>query len=237
MSTWSRSPAEKRRERFWRTAPPDPARVAKRSGRSYFRAGHGRVLTPHDMMPCGEHQGKHMRAVPADYLLWVNAQPWAPRWLPWQPVADYLTRYHPGDEAQLVTIDTPLPSPPENVVLYTDMLQKWLTDIPCFKDGSSHLHCLPGFEDCLHAFAVGALGLKRAWYQRGVPPHYDLSAKRHAWALHHPCLRLIEDPQLIEHRRLWREHFASRPQFDTSDLPDRTPRPKPFDRLNGNRPS
>lgn len=51
----------------------------------------------------------------------------------------------------------------------------------CFKNGSSHLTTDGPLEE-LHAFAQ-RIGLRRAWFQDGRVPHYDLSPVRREAAL------------------------------------------------------
>lgn len=215
MSTWSLSDKEKNRERFWRTPPKDPTRLAKNAGvphyarRSITRSG-TRVLMSSDFMPIGEHASKHLHAVPQDYLLWVNAQPWSKNWHQWQPVADYISRFIiDGSDSDHVAA---LP-PAEQPLFFVDALRKWPTAIRCFQAGSSHLHCLPGHEDRLHAFAVGALGLDRQWYQNGKLPHYDLTVGKHQQALSHPCVQEIPDRQLIAHKEQWIQFFQTKPKL------------------------
>ena len=200
-----------RRHRFWNTAPADPTAASRKGKGSYFRPGHNRVLMPDSFIPCGEHAGKTLRAVPLDYLLWVNAQPWAAQWDSWQPVADYISRFITLDhETQNILPHLPTPA------FYVDRLRAWPTKIRCFKDGSSHLHCLPGNEDLLHAFAVGGLNLSRDWYQPGALPHYDLTKSRHEHARRLGAV-LIEAPQLIDHKNTWLEFFRTKPK--RTDLP------------------
>lgn len=228
MSSWSPTPEQRRKEAFWRTPPKDPTRAPRRAGVPYharrsIAADGTRILMPDDFMPVGEHAGKHLRAVPADYLLWVNSQPWATRWTHWQPVADYLSRFPlpqspspDSDPQSQPSIDgsdphfAPLCGQP---IFYVDALRQHPTQIRCFKAGSAHLHCLPGFEDFLHAFVVGALHLSRDYYQPGRLPHYDLTVGKHQQALQHPCVQLISDRQLIAHKDQWLQFFQSRPKL------------------------
>jgi len=214
MSVWSQTSAEARRERFWRTAPKNPAREAAKRGHTYFRRGI-RMLDPHASMPCGEHQGKLMRAVPLDYLLWVDAQPWSQHWDPWPAVHDYLNRYVRSDaDTQDALPDLPTPTfylGPPPPVSPSPRLQVCST-----------LHCLPGHEDLLHALAVGALNLSRDWYQPGRLPHYDLAPKRHDHALRLGAV-LIEDTQLMQHQNTWLEFYRSKPQFADLPTPPRLP--------------
>lgn len=67
------------------------------------------------------------------------------------------------------------------MAVYVDELRRWPTAIACFKAGSCHLTAdtLPE----LHAFAL-RLGLRRAWFQGGRVPHYDLTASRRTLAAH-----------------------------------------------------
>lgn len=216
MSTWSPSDEQRRKERFWRTPVPDPTRLAKRAGvphyarRSVTRAG-ARVLMPDDFIPVGEHASKHLRAVPLDYLLWVNAQPWARHWPHWQPVADYISRF------LLDASDSDHPASciehPCGPLFFVDRIRKHPTPLRCFQPGSSHLHCLPGHEDRLHAFALGALGLDRQWYQNGALPHYDLTVVKHQQALSHPAVQEIPDRQLIDHKEQWLQFFRTKPKL------------------------
>lgn len=204
MSIWTRTNEEHRRARFWRTAPQDPTRPFKDSGTPYFRAGKNRVLMPHDFMPVGTHAGKHLRAVPMDYLLWVDAQPWSRFWTAWEPVHDYLTRHvpDPADAADGYGV-------PTTPILFVDRLRKWPTKIKVFEAGSAHLHTLPGHEDLLHAFAVGALGLSVRYYQRGQLPHYDLTRNKHGQAMKHGAIQ-ITDQQMIENKNTWLQFYQTK---------------------------
>lgn len=218
MSTWSLSHEQKRKEAFWRSKPKDPTRAFAKAGLPYHArrsvtATGTRILMPDDFMPVGEHTGKHLRAVPLDYLLWVNAQPWSKRWLHWQPVADYISRFiTDASDAQETTVNHRQP-PQTTAIFFIDRLRPWPTQIKCFKAGSAHLHCLPGWEDYLHAFVVGALGLSRDYYQPGKLPHYDVTVGKHQQALQHPCVQLIPDEQLIAHKEQWLQFFRTRPKL------------------------
>ena len=204
MSThWSPSNAAAAKEKFWRTAPVDPTRPFQKAGVPYFRRGHDRALMPDNFMPVGEHAGKHLRAVPVDYLIWVDSQPWSRHWAPWAAVHDFIERFITDPEAAAAH------NVPTGPVIFVDVLRKHVTTNPLFIPGSAHLHCLPGNEDLLHAFAIGALHLKTAWYQRGRLPHYDLTVAKHAAALRHGA-HLITDPQLIEHKDNWLAYFQSK---------------------------
>lgn len=179
---------------FWRTPPPDPTQLPAAAEVPYFRPGHQRVLMPDDFMPVGEHARKHLRAVPPAYLHWVNAQPWAQDWYLWQPVADYLTRF-------------PLPSdlPPTPTIIFVSPLDPCTPTQAWPWPSIATLHTLPGYEDRLHAFALGALGLQRRWYQRyyGQLPHYELHEVGQARALGHGA-DLATRAQVSDHLRQWR---------------------------------
>lgn len=205
------SAEERRRHRFWNRAPADPTKAARQGKGSYFRPGHGRVLMPDSFMPCGDHAGKVMRAVPLDYLLWANAQPWAKHWDSWQPVADYIDRFIiDGPDTQDALPDLPTPTFYLGSPLPVSPSQSLKV--------SSVLHCLPGHEDLLHAFAVGGLGLSRDWYQPGALPHYDLSRSRHEHALSLGAV-LIEDKQLIAHKETWLQFFQTKPKRTEDPTP------------------
>lgn len=211
MSQWSQSNDQLRKERFWRTPPPDPTRRAARAGVPYYRTGKGRVLMPDDFMPVGPHARKHLRAVPNDYLLWVNAQPWSKCWVQWQPVADYISRFLiDASDAGPSTVNHGQPSP--TPVIFVDRLRVWPTAIKCFKAGSAHLHTLPGWEDYLHTFAMGALALDPRWYQTGALPHYDVTVRKHALALE-LGVQQIPDRQLIAHKEQWLQFFRTKPKL------------------------
>lgn len=207
MSVWSEMPHERRRRLLFNGPQIDPTREAKRHGRAYFRKGSMGVLMPDSFMPIGDHSSKHMRAVPVDYLLWVNAQPWASEWPQWQPVADYISRFiTEGAETP------PAVEPPAGPVIFVDPLQPFMGGPPIFREGASHLHTLPGHEDLLHAFAVGGLRLRRDWYQNKSAPHYDLTKAKHARALELGAV-LIDRRQMGDHIATWREFFRTKPRY------------------------
>lgn len=189
----------------------DPTRAHKKHGTPYYArrsvtAAGGRVLTPHDMMPIGPHAGKHLHAVPADYLLWVNQQPWSRDWHLWQPVAQFIENYITSDAETSQTI--PVPTGP---LIYVDPVQVWPTQIQCFKNGSSHLHTLPGYLDYLHTFAIGALRLNPDWFQHKETPHFDLTIAKHQQAIRLGAVE-ISRQQMVEHMRLWRQFRDSQPR-------------------------
>ncbi len=191
----------------------DPTRQGKRSDTPYFRRGHGRVLMPDDFMPVGQHAGKHLRAVPVDYLLWVDSQPWSRDWTPWAPVHDFIDRFIQTDPETADAANLPI-----GPIIYI------------WRDANSPLrmlHCLPGNEDLLHAFAVGALHLKTADYlsthkNRGLEiPYYSLPANKVLTAI--ACgASCIPDTELAHHRQQWRTYHQTRPKF-TPDPPAYAP--------------
>lgn len=66
------------------------------------------------------------------------------------------------------------------MTVYVDELRQWPTKIACFRAGSCHLTA-DTLEE-LHEFA-GRIGLRRAWFQDGRVPHYDLTPSRREHAL------------------------------------------------------
>lgn len=67
------------------------------------------------------------------------------------------------------------------VTVFVDELRHWApTHIRCFRSGSCHLTATSSEE--LHEFAT-RIGLRRAWFQDGPTPHYDLTARRRTAAL------------------------------------------------------
>lgn len=176
MSIWTRTTREQRREHFWRTAPVDPVALAKDAGVSHFNRALGRALMPQSHMPIGTHAGKIMAEVPADYLAWVQAQPWAASWPAWAPVADYLDRHPLTTEntgwPQYVVFASPLIATPPS--------PEWRWDT------FAQLTGLRDHEDKLHAFAVGALNMSHRWAipaTKDEPLHYRLSPKRRFTAI------------------------------------------------------
>lgn len=189
----------------------DPTRQAKKHGTPYYArrsmtADGGRMLRPDDFMPIGPHAGKMLRAVPADYLLWVNQQPWSREWHLWQPVAQFIESYITCDRETSDTI--PVPTGP---LIYVDPVQQWPTNIACFKAGSSHLHTLPGYLDYLETFALGALWLQPNWLQNKETPHFDLTIRKHQQAIRCGAVE-ISRRQMSEHLRLWRDFRDTQPR-------------------------
>ena len=196
MSTLNFSPEDRRKFRLFNGPQHDPTRLAASAGVPYYRPGKGRVLMPDDFMPVGPHAGKHLRAVPPDYILWVNAQPWAATWAHWQPVADYLSRFLTTDpDAQ----DGLHPAAGPKIYL------------TALRGITAELHCLPGDNDYLHTFAEGALHLDRSHFwnnpQYAEYPHYRLAAKKHDTALGHGA-ELIDAPTRLAHIRQWRSRLT-----------------------------
>lgn len=218
---------DERRYQLFNGRQIDPTRAPKRAGTSYFarrsitREGK-RHLMPDDFMPAGPHASKHLRAVPPDYLLWVDRQPWSKDWVQWGPVADFIRNYVLSDPETAETIAV-VTQP----VIFVDPLAQYPTSLRCFKDGSSHLHTLPGHLDLLQTFAQGALGLDPGWFQNKELPHFDLTVRKHRLALDCGAVE-IDRRQLIAHRDIWRQFRDSQPRH-TDDLP--TPRRLPHQRI------
>ena len=172
----------------------------------YFRRGHDRVLMPDDFMPLGTHAGKHLRAVPVDYLLWVDDQPWSRQWTPWQPVHDFIERFIRSDADTLEAIDFPDPR-----FYLTELAPPKPSDpqIPAFRAGIARLYTDPGHanEDLLHAYAIGCLNLRTTSYQRGAPPYYELTVGKHSTALRTGC-HLATPEQYSTTRQDWQAWFA-----------------------------
>lgn len=195
---------------FWNTAPPDELAQAKKRGGVYRR---NKPLMPDSPFPVGEHLGKTMRQVPPAFLRWVDAQPWADAWEIWQPVRNYLDRF-------------PLPEPkgePVRVGLYVDPAAAGL-----FKGGACCLHVT--HEDHLphlHAFADGALHLRREWFRpasQSSPPHYLLTPAQQETALGHG-VELIDRRTMMNHVWLWqRDHGKPVPAVFDREMPDGTRR-------------
>lgn len=197
MSQWSLSSKDKNSERFWRTKPKDPTRAFAQSGTPYYRPGKNRVLMPDDFMPLGPHSGKHLRAVPHDYLLWVNAQPWSKHWPHWQPVADYISRFllDASDSDQGGGVSRPL-----------------LENGPIFYiDPKNRLYTLPGHEDLLQTLAQAVLHAQPADYQTGAPPHYQLNNREFLTVQRLPHVQKTNTPTTQDHRELWIQYFQTKP--------------------------
>lgn len=190
MSAWTPSNEQRERERFWRTPPPDPTRACAKSGTPYYRPGRDRVLMPDDFMPFGPHAGKHMRAVPTDYLHWVNTQPWSKQWPHWQPIADYLDRHPERSESSEALAK-------DGQVIFLTSLHGLFAE----------LHCLPGHEDKLHTFVLGTGVTDRSQFWDNPKyveyPHYRLAARRLQLALDHGA-KLIDATTRLAHIRQWR---------------------------------
>lgn len=202
---WSESEDQKRKWRLFNGPQRDPTRRHAKAGVPYYRRGKDRVLMPDDFMPIGAHSSKHMRVVPPEYLLWVDSQPWAKNWMGWSSVSDYISRFITCDPETSQSIQVPTTD-----IIFVDRLRQYPTNLRCFAAGSAHLHTLPGYDDFLHAFAVGALGLKREYYQYKQLPHYDLTVGKHSQALANGAVP-IEDDQLVEHKATWVTFIKSRP--------------------------
>lgn len=66
------------------------------------------------------------------------------------------------------------------MTVFVDEVRVWPTKIRCFRSGSAHLTANSVEE--LHALAR-RIGLRRAWFQDGRVPHYDLTPARRQAAL------------------------------------------------------
>lgn len=210
----------------------DPTASAAKHGFAYQskRARKGQSLTPHDFMPCGPYTGHHLHAVPLAHLLWVQSQPWSKTWPDWLPVADYLDRY-PASSIQH------LESSPQ---FFVDPLR------PCDRttawpfDSDAILYTLPQHEPELHAFATGALRLRRGWYvthrtgtgRQRIPvmPHYRIQATKHDLALQHLNVHLTDAPTTHAHMQHWAAHLSTQ----QSTAPPPAPRLTPLQRLHKN---
>lgn len=197
-----------KRHRLFNGPQIDPTRRAKKRGHDHYASrNRSRILMPDDFLPLGPHAGKHLRAVPVDYLLWVNQQPWAAQWSRWQPVADYISRFLVSDPETPPTADIPV-----GPVIFVDEIQQYPGPTArCFRDGSCHLHTLPGFLDLLQTFAIGALDLDPDWLQHKTMPHFDLTKGKRELALQHGA-QPVDRRQVGYHIRRWREFRDSRPQ-------------------------
>jgi hypothetical protein len=204
MSQWSLSSEDKNRERFWRTKPKDPTRAFAQSGTPYYRPGKQRVLMPDDFIPIGPHAGKHLRAVPHDYLLWVNAQPWSRYWPHWQPIADYISRFLlDASDSEFVVHASACPAsapPAPNTPLF-------------YLSPQNRFYTLPGHEDLLQTLAEAVLHTRPADYQTGAPPHYQLNNRQFLTVQRFPHVQKTDTPTTQTHRDLWIQFFQSRPKL------------------------
>lgn len=224
---------ELRKFRLFNGPQIDPTAAAAREGFAYVskRQRKGTPLMPDDFMPCGPYTGKHLRSVPVAHLAWVQSQAWSTRWPDWLPVADYLSRF-PVDATGTV---------PRVPTFYVDALRACERHAGWKFDHSAVLHCLPGDEDELHAFAAGALGLRRAWYvttragegRQRIPvmPHYLVNPWKHTEALKHACVHLIEEASLSKHMAAWGTHLQAEATQRGEALEAQKRRSTPFSRL------
>ena len=191
---------DRRRFRTFNGPQRDPSLAGKASGTPYFRRGHGRILGPDDFMPVGEHAGKHLRAVPPEFLLWVDQQPWSKHWAPWEAVHSYIERYILPDPETASAIALPVGP----IIFVTE---------------AGLLHTLPGFEDMLHAFAVGASNFKTLLYQsKSIPPHYPLPPSKQTLSLRHGATQ-IDRATFHQHKTQWQTHFQTRRAFVPENAP------------------
>lgn len=223
----------------------DPTAAAKKHGFAYQgkRQRGGAPLMPDDFMPIGPHAGKHLRAIPAWYFAWVQAQPWAASWPDWLPIADFLDRFpqFTGEEGSAGT-PPPIPHP----TFYVDALRPRTPTSRAARPGwkwerEARLYCSPGNSDTLdlfHTFAAGALRLRLSWFitspldlrEKGhFIPHYPLSPSKQEDALHHRCVTLADEAAVQFHTRQWSTIKPLRQSAGTPVRP--TPHLTPFERL------
>lgn len=172
------SRSERRKRRLFESAQVNPAQQAVKAGRAHFnRVLHG-VLMPDSMMPIGPHGMKTLRQVPADYLAWVQAQPWARDWHPWHPVADYLLRFPLSETENSEPRTANLW--PSHIAFVSPMqactpTQEWHHPehalLTCHPDRLLH-------EDKFHTFALGALGLRPVWFDEKLKAYRLTEQKR-----------------------------------------------------------
>lgn len=90
------------------------------------------------------------------------------------------------------------------VTVYVDEIQRWPTNLRIFQEGSCHLTADTVEE--LHAFAA-RIGLRRAWFQSGRVPHYDLTPLRRLVAL-------VEGAVFVPAKEQARRRIAARRAID-----------------------
>lgn len=188
MTNWSPSAEQDRKWKLFNGKQIDPTRHAKNLGSEapYFKRGQDRVLMPDSFMPVGVHRGKHMRAVPHDYLLWVDAQPWVKRWAGWEAVHSYIERFIAAD--------------PETSPTHT------LPDVH-FWVSSHRLYTLPGHEDYLHAYVVAALNLKtKDYHHAALVPHYILTSRQLQISQTYHKIPNATSRDYQAHSNLWSSH-------------------------------
>lgn len=191
-TNWSLSTAAQAREEFWLTAPADPMQQAQQAGALHLNKSLRACLMPQSAMPIGPHTGKLMERMPADYLAWVQAQPWAAQWHAWQPVADYLTRFplnqEPGtkNQAQEWPSHIAFVSPMQACAPSAEWHWPQHALLTCHPD--TYLH-----EDKFHTFALGALGLRPVWYDKKLRA-YRITGKRRDLALRHGAAAISAAP-------------------------------------------
>lgn len=202
MSQWTPTDKQAWKERWERTRPVDPIARSKAHGIPHYNQVLHTVLMPQSAMPIGPHAGKIMERVPADYLAWVDAQPWAATWPHWGPVHDYLTRF--PAETELTGADLHAP------IIFLGPLQP-MPNIPW--NSAAILHTLPGHEDKLLTFASGVLTFLPEWLKRRSPmPHFLVSPHKFEVAIKH-LAHLIDRRQLRDHADDWDTAHQHRPQF------------------------
>lgn len=204
---------DRQKNKFWNTAPVNPLAEARKRGLAYTSR---RPLMPESPFPFGEHLGKTMRQVPAAYLRWIDAQPWASTWRLWLPVRDYLERF-PLPEQRTEN------SEPRTVQLCVGPLEVDPRATGVFKDGACRLYAPQDeHQPFLHAFAQGALDLRPDWCRAAdatAPPHYLLSAERQNMALDAGA-ELVTRRQLDEHAWHWKRAHGSTGTLLVREMPD-----------------
>lgn len=217
------------KHRFWNTAPVDPLREAKKRGLAYTTA---RPLMPDSPFPFGEHLGKTMRQVPADFLRWVDAQPWAATWRAWQPVRDYLQRFPVGTPCVASVNDREASDAAQRVpTIYVSPIAVDPGARGIFKDGAARLYVAhEAHLEHLRCFAAGALDLRADWLRPAdatAPPHYLITPARQEHALGMGA-ELVTRRQVDEHTCHWRRtHGAATPSHPAGhafmrEMPDGT---------------
>ena len=204
---------DRQKNKFWNTAPVNPLAEARKRGLAYTSR---RPLMPESPFPFGEHLGKTMRQVPAAYLRWIDAQPWAGTWRLWLPVRDYLERF-PLPEQQTENSEL------RTVRLCVGPLEVDPRATGVFKDGACRLYApQDDHQPFLHAFAQGALDLRPDWCRAAdatAPPHYLLSPERQNMALDAGA-ELVTRRQLDEHAWHWRRHHGASGTVFVREMPD-----------------
>lgn len=215
--------SDRDKHRFWNTAPVNPLAEAKKRGLDYGRPG--RALMPESPFPLfGPHLSKTMRQVPAEFLRWVEAQPWAASWPKWAPVRDYLQRF-PLPEAS--TVNAEAEKSVRAPVIYVSTVEVHPGARGVFKHGAARLYVM--HEDLrahLLAFAGGALNLWPDWLRGAdatAPPHFLLTPERQEQALGAGA-DLVTRREMDRHAWLWSRTHSAGGQKLVREMPDGTTR-------------